>query len=68
MKGKMTAVDWLGDVIEISPDNKKEVSLLGLAKEVEKAQIIKAYEQGRVSVLDITKPVTGKQYYKENYK
>lgn len=67
MKGKMTAVDWLGDVIEVSFDDKRTLSLIKDAKKIERDQIIAAYEQGRRSTVDGSLPVSGKEYYKENY-
>lgn len=62
--GKMTAVDWLGDVIEVSFDDKRTLSLIKQAKEAEKNLIIKAYEDGKRNEQNIT----GKQYYNKNYK
>lgn len=67
MKGKMTAIDWLGDVIEISFDDRRTLSLIKDAKKVERDQIVKAYEEGRRSTVDGSLPVSGIDYYKENY-
>jgi hypothetical protein len=60
-----TAVEWLQERISIGLTYEQEVLFEGLfeqAKEMEKEQIIDAYETSHISMM------TSKQYYNETFK
>ena len=69
MEKKQTAVEWLGlelNIIfhDITPELWEEVEIkFQQAKQMEKEQIIDAYEQGDKYKLNFS----GEQYYKETY-
>lgn len=56
MENKQTAVEWLMENLHTAKDPFKQ------AKEIEKQQIIDAYESSHVSMM------TSEQYYNETYK
>ncbi len=67
----MTAVEWLEEQIEkrygLTP---KSILLFRDAKEMEKQQIIDAYDEGygtRDAFGDVTENNTGEQHYTETY-
>ena len=66
---KQTAVEWLGKELELYGDPQfceieweQLDSLIQQAKEMEKEQIIDAYETSHISMM------TSKQYYNETFK
>jgi hypothetical protein len=68
----MTAVEWLEEQIEkrygLTPTS---ILLFRDAKEMEKQQIIDAYDEGygtRDAFGDVTENNTGEQYYNETFK
>ena len=69
---KQTAVEWLEEEIEkrygLTPTS---ILLFRDAKEMEKQQIIDAYDEGygtRDAFGDVTENNTGEQYYNETFK
>jgi hypothetical protein len=64
----MTAVEWLvEDLIHKGIDLKHYQIIIGIAKEMEKEQIIDAFQDSRI--LSITNNCSsGEQYYNETFK
>lgn len=68
---KQTAVDWL--IKQLIPKDQHEgiMDIIEEAKEMEKEQIIQAYQKGVTDeygdTLDFTNDEDGEQYYTENY-
>lgn len=66
-KNKQTAVDWLWDNLTSHYPHIKELKLtIGLAKDMEKEQIMDAYNQGSYDMAD--KVYNPERYYNETYK
>lgn len=75
IKMEKTAVEWLkmqleirSGIKEITVDSKTFEELCKQAKEMEKKQIIKAYEEGYYCPHGEGFPETGEQYYNETFK
>lgn len=69
MKSEQTAIDYFFSELErcqyfIGNDIYQSYKE---AKEMEKEQIIEAFDNGIDHYLDVEKPVWGKDYYKETY-
>jgi Leu/Phe-tRNA-protein transferase len=67
---KKTAVEWLQERLLLSLPNELK-SLNGffvIAKEMEKEQIIQAYNDGKFAIINIEKNKSLEQYYNETYK
>ena len=63
---KQTSVDWLFQQLWETPKDKLTWhSILEQAKEMEKEQIIKAFNEGTFAT---DEKITAEQYYNENYK
>ena len=65
-QNKMTAVEWLQERINIGLTYEQEVLFEGLfeqAKEMEKEQIVEAYDKNKMGRVDY-----GEQYYNETFK
>jgi hypothetical protein len=60
-KMKHTAVEWLVDKLVIFA-TEEEMNIIEQAKEMEKQQIIDAYQTSHISMM------TAEQYYNETYK
>ena len=58
----MTAVEWLLENVIISAPINWDTTIVEQAKEMEKQQIIDAYETSHISMM------TSEQYYNEKYK
>jgi len=63
MKKKQTAVEWLESQINLGLSERGLISAIKEARQMEKEQIIDAYEQGDKYKLNFS----GEQYYKETY-
>ena len=59
---KQTAVEWIEEVIDKRHMGSFLKSLIEKAKEIEKQQIIEAYETSHISMM------TSEQYYNETFK
>jgi len=66
MESKQLAVDWLVEKIKLAKPNFKFDSLIREAKEIEKEQIIEAYEQGE-SEWTPFEFKTAQDYYTSSY-
>jgi hypothetical protein len=65
---KQTAVEWLFEQLWEEPKDKFTwYALLKQAKEMEKEQIINAFEIGSDCIYDLNLPTSAKQYYNETY-
>jgi hypothetical protein len=65
---KQTAVEWLFEKLWETPKDKFNwYSILEKAKQMEKEQIIYAYEDGMLNT-EMNGTFTGEIYYNENYK
>ena len=65
---KQTAVKWLFEQLWEEPKDKFTwYALLKQAKEMEKEQIINAFEIGSDCIYDLNLPTSAKQYYTETY-
>jgi hypothetical protein len=65
---KQTSVDWLFEQLWETPKDKLTWNtILSKAKEMEKEQIIYAYEDGMLNT-EMNGTFTGEIYYNENYK
>ncbi len=66
---KQTAVEWLYDNLLFAPISRQDVKYnerkFEQAKEMEKEQIIEAFDKGDVSIYGIE--INGEQYYKETF-
>jgi hypothetical protein len=62
----MTAVEWLVDQFEQVHTQRKWKEIIEQAKEMEKQQIIDAYQQGFNNAY-FGNPLSKEQYYKETY-
>jgi hypothetical protein len=58
---KQTAVEWLFEQLDISQGYESAIKIFDQAKEMEKEQIIDAYETSHISMM------TAEQYYRETY-
>jgi hypothetical protein len=75
MVKKQTAVEWLFEQIVNRTDRMYFLKELEQAKEMEKEQIIKAYETGRCRGMSFDEPIyydrnwsSNERYYNETYK
>jgi hypothetical protein len=69
---KQTAVEWLeSQLFELRNPTLNQIEILKQAKEMEKQQIIDAYDLGSLSDMQYPNPKTvienGKQYYNETF-
>jgi len=65
---KQTAVKWLFEQLWEEPKDKFTwYALLKQAKEMEKEQIINAFEIGSDCIYDLNLPTSAEQYYNETY-
>jgi hypothetical protein len=65
MENKQTAVQWLVEKIQQANPSFKFDALIRQAKQMEKEQIIKAFNEGTFSEME---KINAEQYYNENYK
>jgi hypothetical protein len=64
----MTAVEWLVEqLFELRNPTLNQIEILKQTKEMEKQQIIDAYADGRISVID-REIISYEQYYNEKFK
>lgn len=66
METKLTAVQWLLEQTMYIRST-KWADIVGQALEMEKEQIIKAYDSGGDHYTDFGNPIWGIDYYKETY-
>ena len=65
MENKQTAVQWLVEKIQHANPSFKFDALIRQAKQMEKEQIIKAFNEGTFAT---DEKITAEQYYNEKYK
>jgi hypothetical protein len=63
-----TAVEWLFEQLDISQGYKSAIKLLDQAKEMEKEQIIDAYENGVKETNSRCEYQDAEQYYNQTFK
>ena len=63
-----TAVEWLFEHLDISQGYKSAIKLLDQAKEMEKEQIIDAYENGVKETNSRCEYQDAEQYYNQTFK
>ena len=63
---KQTAVDWLEEqLFELRNPTLNQIEIIKQAKEMEKQQIIEAFDKGDVSIYGVE--INGQQYYNETF-
>jgi hypothetical protein len=61
-----TAVDWLEEqLFELRNPTLNQIEIIKQAKEMEKEQIIEAFDKGDVSIYGVE--INGQQYYNETF-